>query len=212
MLETINSISLLEYVYNRCQTSKKSDKVIVITSTEESDNELFDLCTMKNIPVYRGSLDNVLERYIQAAKYFDVDIVCRVCGDSPFVDVKAIDTMFQSMSDYSELEYMSTKNSLNGFTSEVFSLDVLESINEKNLTIADKEHVTKHIRDNIAFFKVKELDLNLKPKELENFTLTVDYKNDLNIAKKIALEIEGFEFLSTEVLNVLKNIGENYEL
>lgn len=209
MLKKINNMTLIEYVYSRCKESKKADDVIVITSDEESDDELYRLCADKNIAVYRGELDNVLKRYIDASNHFDIDVICRVCGDSPFVDIKAIDKMFYNFECNSDIEYMSTTNSLNGFMSEVLSQNLLKTVYNDDLSKEDKEHVTKYIRDNILKFNSKELDLDLKPKELEKFTLTIDYPNDILIAQKVAKNLKKFDFTSDDIINVLKQMKDD---
>ncbi|MCW8895331.1 hypothetical protein [Sulfurimonas sp.] len=208
MLEKINNITLVEYVYNRCNESKKANKVVVITSDEESDDELYELCVNKNIAVFRGELNNVLKRYIDASIFFDVDVICRVCGDSPFVDVKAIDQMFDYYESNANIDYISTTNTLNGFMSEVFSSNLLNKVYNDDLSKEDKEHVTKYIRDNISKLNVKELDLKLKPKELEKFTLTIDYPEDMIVAKIIASNLEDFSFKSEDIINILKDTKE----
>jgi len=208
MLKYINTTTLVEYVYNRCKESKEVSDVIIITSDEKSDDELYNLCVRKNMKVFRGDLNNVLKRYIDASNYFDVDIICRVCGDSPFVDIQAIDKMFCSI-EYNNIDYISTSNSLNGFMSEVFSSNLLNKIYNVDLSAEDKEHVTKYIRDNNTKYKTKQINLDLRPKELESFTLTVDYPSDILIAQKIAKNLKDFDFTSDEIINFLKNIEEN---
>lgn len=207
MLMKLGNGTLIEYVYNRCKQAKLSDDVIVITSDDKSDDDLFRICKEKKIPVYRGSLNDVLKRYIDASNNFDVELICRVCGDSPFVDVSAIDSMFGTMMKNKHLDYISTVNSLNGFMSEVLTLKVLKNINDKKLYAEDREHVTKYIRDNMANFKVKKLELDLRPVELEKFTLTIDYPEDLIIAQNIVKHLNGFKFSSDDILKILKNIG-----
>ena len=78
MLDKVGNVTLLEYVYHRCKTSKLANKVIVITSTDKSDDALYDLCLDKEIPLFRGDLNNVLERYICAANENKIELICRV--------------------------------------------------------------------------------------------------------------------------------------
>ncbi len=206
MLHQLNGISLIEYVYNRCKQSNRADDVVVITSIEKSDDELFELCKSKNIAVYRGDLNNVLKRYIGASEFFDVDVICRVCGDSPFVDIEAIDKMFLQFNDVATLDYMQTKNTLNGFMSEVFTLNLLKKIYNADLSVEDKEHVTKYLRDNMSNFNTKELILDLRPEELAKFTLTIDYLDDIFIAEKIIRHLINYEFKSNDIIEILKKL------
>jgi spore coat polysaccharide biosynthesis protein SpsF (cytidylyltransferase family) len=207
MIHNIIDITLVEYVYNRCKNSKEANEVIVITSDESSDDELYELCISKSIPVYRGDLDNVLKRYIDASLAHNVDIICRVCGDSPFVDTDAIDSMLQELSG-DNLDYMVTTDALNGFLSEVFTLDLLQKIYNSNLTNDDKEHVTKYIRDNIEDYNTKEYSLELRVKDLEKYTLTIDYPKDMDIAKTIVRDLDGFDFTSKDIIKILKDMKD----
>jgi len=208
MLNPLGDMTLVEYVYHRCRQSKKADEVMIITSIEKSDDKLYKLCIDKGIPVFRGDLNDVLKRYISAGEFLETDTICRVCGDSPFVDINAIDSEFEAMEIYDNLDYIATKNSLNGFMSETFALDLLQKVYNYDLTNDDREHVTKYIRDNISKFDTNEIDLGTRPKNLETFTLTVDYEKDLEIAEKIVQELDGFDFTSIDVLSILEKIKD----
>jgi len=208
MLASLGGITLVEYVYNRCKQSNEADKVMIITSIEESDDALYELCLSRDIPVFRGSLNDVLKRYIDAAEFMNINRVCRVCGDSPFVDIDAIDKLFIEIENSGKLDYISSSNSLNGFMSEVFVMDLLKEVYNYDLKDEDYEHVTKYIRDNSSDFSTKEIDLQLRPSELEKFTLTIDYEKDLGIANKIVEKLDGFDFTSSDVISILEKIKD----
>mgnify|MGYP000673680609 CR=1 FL=1 len=212
MLHGILGIPLVEYVFKRCKESKVANDVAVITSVEKSDDALYDFCKEKRIPVFRGPLDDVLRRYIMAAKYYNSSIICRVCGDSPFVDYMAIDKQFIEFEKKSSLEYTITTNCLNGFISEAFTLNLIKKIYNADLTKDEKEHVTKYIRDNKKSFEIKELNLNLRPKKLDSFTLTVDYPEDIEIAEKIVSKFDCINFTSEEIIQELNNMKDENEL
>lgn len=212
MLEKLNNITLVEFIYNRCKEAKKPNDVVIITSNENSDDELYNLCIDKNIKVFRGSLNNVLKRYVNASENNNIGIICRVCGDSPFVDIEAIDKMLLNFEKNDDLEYMTTTNSLNGLMSEVFTLDLLKKVYTKKLSTEDKEHVTKYIRDNITSFSTDELDLNARPKELEKFTLTVDYPDDIYIVNELVSKLKSFDFTSEDVMKILKQMADTNEI
>ncbi len=209
MLHDLGNYKLIEYVYNRCLTSKASNSVLVITSSECSDDELYSFCINKNINVFRGDLDDVLKRYLKASEENKFDIICRVCGDSPFVDIAAIDNMFYYFEKNKTIDYMSTSDSLNGFMSEAFTLNLLRKIYNVALTKNDKEHVTKYVRDHMLNFQTKELKLNLRPEHLSSFTLTIDYLEDIILAEKIVDKLKDFTFTSLEVIEILKKIKKD---
>jgi len=208
MLEKFNGITVIEYVFNRCKKSKLADTVVVITSVEQSDDELYAFCKDKNIPVFRGPLDDVLSRFTMAAEYYQCDIICRVCGDSPFVDYIAIDKQFEEFRKQPSLEYSITTNCLNGFISEAFTLNLIKKIYNADLTADDKEHVTKYIRNHIQDFDTKELNLNLKPTGLNSFNLTVDYPEDIILVEKIASKFDYASFTSQDIIEQLTKMKD----
>lgn len=206
MLDDLCDFRLFEYVYNRCRMSKKADFVAIITSNDASDNELAYFCDSCNIPVFRDDLNNVLERYIKAADYFGLENVVRVCGDSPFVDVDLIDEIIQ-LALSGDFEYCAVVDCLNGFMSEFVRLNTLKQVALKtDVSVGDKEHVTKYIRDRTDQFKCGFVEANLRPKELEHYTLTVDYPADIEVARKICEDLKGFDFRSTDILRILQKI------
>ncbi len=206
MLDEICEFKLCEYVYNRCRVSKFADFVAIITSNDGSDDELASFCDSRGIPVFRGDLNDVLWRYIEAAGCFGLENVVRVCGDSPFVDIDLIDEIIQLALNEC-VEYYTVADCLNGFMSEFVRLDTLKRIAlEADLSIEDKEHVTKYIRDRVSLFKCGFIDASLRPKELERYTLTIDYPADIEIARKICKDLNGFDFKSTDILEILQKI------
>lgn len=174
----------------------------VITSLEKSDDALYHYCIQHNMPVFRGSLDNVLDRYIQAAQYFECDIVCRVCGDCPFVDTAYIDKLFEAMKE--DTQYLAVKSGVNGFFSEVIPLQTLKKVQALTDNCDDIEHVTRYIRNHIQLFNHKIIDMGKTGKKFEDITLTIDYEQDLKLANLIiAKGLYGYGFASEDVIRVL---------
>lgn len=207
MLSTVaDDMLLIDYVYNQCMMSKIADYVAVITSDEESDTKLAEHCIRKGIPLFRGNLNNVLNRYIQGAEFFGTEFIVRICGDSPFADIDLMDQMIK----YSlnrQLEYCLIDNCLNGFMSEFITLQALKKVEkEKNLTQPDQEHVTKYIRERSNIFKCGSINANLRPLKLQNYTLTIDYPEDLEVAKKITAHFKNSRFNSEDILKFLNQL------
>jgi len=130
MLMNLGEFKLVEFVYRRCLLSKESDICAVITSTDSSDDELYNFCIKKDIPIFRGSLNNVLQRYVDASEFFGLDLICRVCGDSPFVDTKYIDEMFADLIN-NNIDYIGFDKDtiIHGLDSEVFKFNILKGLN-----------------------------------------------------------------------------------
>lgn len=203
MLMNLGGIALVEYVYKRCLQSEEVDCVAVITSTEKSDNELVDFCRKKKIPVFRGPLNNVLQRYVDASLFFSVDTVVRVCGDSPFVDIYLLDNLLREKVNY-EYDFVSIENTLDGFLFEIVTVNTLNLIRDASLLDEDLEHVTLYIKKNLTKFQCKFYDADLRPTKLKRTSLTIDTIDDLILANRIIEKgISGVDFTSQEVIDVL---------
>ena len=185
MLMSLGEYKLVEFVYKRCLLSKESDVCAVITSSDKSDDDLYAFCIKKGINVFRGSLNNVLQRYIDASNFYQLDSVCRVCGDSPFVDVRYIDDMFLGLKN-EKFEYIGFDKDtiLHGLDSEVFKVEILKSLLNEDLSDEDIEHVTLFIKNNLEKYKYKTIVSSFSQEAVENIRFTVDHKKDLDRCRK----------------------------
>lgn len=171
-------ICVLQQDIRRVKQSKLLDEVIVATTTNHDDDEIVEVAIKENTPYFRGSLDNVLERYYEAALEYDLDVVVRITSDCPCVDWNIIDEIVQSHLD-SEADY--TSNTLvesfpRGIDCEVINFDILKetylNANEKY----EKEHVTPYIyKTNPEKFKINKY---VSSNDYSNIRITLDTPQD----------------------------------
>jgi len=76
---------LILRVVERARASLRVDDVVVLTSTDPSDDELVLLLEREGVPVRRGPLDDVLARYEALLKEHHPRYVVRITGDSPLM-------------------------------------------------------------------------------------------------------------------------------
>lgn len=206
MLMNIGEYKLVQFIYNRCLISKESDLCAIITSTDKSDDELYDFCIKKGMQVYRGSLKNVLQRYIDASVFFDLDVVCRVSGDSPFVDIGYIDEMFLELND-KNLDYIGFNKDtvVHGLDSEVFKVSILKSLLNEDLSDDDLEHVTLYIKNNLNKYKYKNIISSFSLNEVKSIRFTVDYKKDLETCRMYYYKyLKSLDFKRADIVSALK--------
>ncbi|MGL5099740.1 MAG: cytidylyltransferase domain-containing protein, partial [Fusobacteriaceae bacterium] len=86
---------VLEQVIDRVRKSKKIDEIVIATTVNESDNQIQKVCEKNNIKFYRGSEDNVLSRYYEAAKENGADLVMRITSDCPCIDFEILDKLIE---------------------------------------------------------------------------------------------------------------------
>ena len=86
VLEQIQGKSVLQYLLERIGRCLGLQYTIVATSTDNSDDPIEEFCDDFGIECFRGSLENVAERFRDAAKKYKLDAFVRVCSDSPLLD------------------------------------------------------------------------------------------------------------------------------
>lgn len=210
LMPVIGEIPLVEYVYKRSSVAKQPDIIAVITSGDSSDDRLFAYCMEHKIKVFRGSLDNVLDRYINAAEFFKADVICRLCGDSPFADIELIDKMFKIQA-AEGLDYIAPdkKTCIAGLDSEVVTLAALRKSAE-GASAGESEHVTLFLKNNKKKFKTRFLDAGMRPAGIADIALTVDYPEDMEVCRRIAGSLgPGYDFKAEDIFNLLLKERKN---
>ena len=156
VLKEVNGTPLLAYEIARLARSTTIDKLVVATTLEPEDAAIVALCDKLGIDSFRGSLEDVLSRYVECAKkYPEYDVIVRVTGDCPLIDPEIVDkvvTFFTA----GEFDYVSNVEAGNetypdGMDSEVFSRTALMVAGEKATLTSEHEHVTPYIRNHPEF-------------------------------------------------------------
>lgn len=206
VLKDIIGKPMLIHEVERIRNSKLIDKIVVATSCDKSDDILVKVCQKYNIDVFRGNLDNVLERYYYCAREYKADSIVRLTGDCPVIDWEIIDKVIQlhlkEHNDYTSNTVECTYP--DGLDVEVMSYETLKKVYMNAKLPSELEHVTKYIYNHSNLFKIGCLK---NETDLSKFRLTVDQSEDLEVIKLI---FEYFhnrkdKFLLNDVVGFLKN-------
>ena len=187
VLMKVGNQVLLSFMIKRVFKSKLIDKVVVATTTNQSDNEIESFCIKNNFDYYRGSENDVLDRYYLSAKKFNAETVVRMTADCPLVDPFIIDEtiklFFNKKVDYAANACPpDLKKYPDGSDVEVFSFHNLEKIWKKTTNTKDREHVTFYFWKYNHNFSLALLDNKYNWGE---YRITVDYKEDFILIEKI---------------------------
>lgn len=148
--------SLLERVIDQCQKIKNSDEVWVATSTYVNDDLIEILCERKNVPCYRGALEDVRGRFYHIAKNQNADIIVRVTADNPFTEPEYAEEMIEFLKkNFDRYDYvrMQKEKILDGTLSEVFTMDALEKSVSEYHDGRNREHVTLAMIEDMKMFE-----------------------------------------------------------
>ena len=183
--------NILEFLIKRLKFCKNINKIIIATTNLKKDNKILKIKS-SNINFFRGSENNVLKRYIDAAEKFNLHHIVRITADCPFVDPILVDKIVK-MYFKLNLNYISNVNPPsfpNGFDIEIFDLKLAKKSLIKFKSKKNKEHVTYAMR-NIKMCKilnVKSYNISIK-KNLNHNRLTLDNSKDYKIIKKVVKKI-----------------------
>ncbi|MBI2454501.1 MAG: glycosyltransferase family protein, partial [Parcubacteria group bacterium] len=152
VMKNLSGRPMLWQVITRCQKSKLANQVIVATTERAEDAVIEELCRKMDIPCFKGSLANVLERYYRAATEIRADVVVRITSDCPLIDPVIIDLC---LNEFAKNKYDYISNVLpgdrtfpRGLDVEVFSFSALKTAFEKATETLETEHVTPYIWQN----------------------------------------------------------------
>lgn len=189
----------------RVKLTPSIDQLIVATSTSESDNTLVDILLENNIKVFRGSLNDVLDRFYKATLENSAEHVVRLTGDSPLSDPEIIENVIQQ---HIELNVDYTSNSLpetfpDGLDVEVFRFECLKKAWEEADLPSEREHVTPYIRNSVDKFTRSNIEYF---RDLSNMRWTVDEPEDFEFIEKLyeGLYSKNKTFNMSDVLTFLQ--------
>ena len=179
---------MLEHLIERVKRSETLDSIVVATADKAKDDAIVDLAERCGVNWFRGSEEDVLDRYLKAAEKFKADIVVRICADSPLTDPFEIDKLVRhhvkTNADYSYNNLPHPKGLPDGAGAEVISIDILKKIHKLATEQPHREHVTLFILDNPGLFRIERLDADPELRR-DEFRLDVDYKEDLEFIREI---------------------------
>lgn len=199
----------IQHVIERAKLIPGISQVIIATSASPIDDPLEQFCESIDVPVFRGSENDVLDRYYQTAILYQANVIMRITGDCPLIDPvesgKVIEKFFET-----GVDYVSNTNPPmlpDGLDTEVFSIAVLNKAWKNAKKKSEREHVTLYIYSNPREFKIKSV---LYKDNFSQYRLTLDEKADYILLKNIfsVLESKGqFGYLD-EAISILRNNPE----
>lgn len=193
--------TLIERIVNRLKSIELIDKVVLATSTDESNNQLSSLVESKGVAVFRGHEKDVLSRYGIISKDEKFDIVVRVTGDNLIIDGDCLKRTLEHHVK-TKADYTKTTGLPLGMNFEILNGNSLVRIsNAIDLDDFDKEHVTPYFRKN-ASFGCEELKFVISDK-FKMLRTTIDYPSDLAFMS-LLIGLKKQEFLDLpEVVRIL---------
>lgn len=196
VLLKIEDKTLLQIHIDRIKQAKEVDSIFIATTNKKADNVIADLANDLDVKFYRGSENDVLDRFYQTVKNVKPDFVVRLTSDCPLIDPKLLDRVIAKAKE-EDLDYYANiieERYPDGQDIEVIKFSALEKAWRETTLKSDREHVTPYIRNNSSYkggrlFKSNNhgLDVNYN-----HVRLTVDEPQDLEVIRQIIKDL-GFD-------------------
>lgn len=192
--------TVLSHVITRVKKAHGIDEIAVATTNQVQDDVIQQEADKMNVVCFRGSETDVLERYYQAAKQYDADIVIRITSDCPFLDPNLLTKMVRAFHDTyrigTPIDYFSNclvRTYPRGLDIEIFTMMALEKAYRESISDYQKEHVTPYIYQNTELFNLQHYT---NPDDISDHRWTLD-------------TIEDFIFIS-HVYEKLSNVKNDF--
>jgi spore coat polysaccharide biosynthesis protein SpsF len=181
---------LLGHVLERAAEARCADTVVVATSNAPEDDPIVEYCEGEDVAVFRGSREDCLGRYYEAAAALDAEVIVRLTADNPLIDPALIDQVIRLRTardlDYAASALPHWRKLPLGMDVEAFTFAALELAHLESTRLSEREHVTLYFWDNPNRFACDVLD---HPHDASRHRLTVDYPEDLVVVRRL-LEAE----------------------
>lgn len=144
VLLDIEGRPMLSRQVERIRRAKTISKIIIATSADPSDDPIEELADSEQLAVFRGSLHNVFSRFREISQALVEPDFVRLTGDCPLTDPSVIDRVvmehLNSGADYTSNTLIRTYP--RGLDVEVFKTKSLARLENCDLSLEEKEHVT----------------------------------------------------------------------
>ena len=166
---------------DRMKRVKHADSLVLATSTDRTDDVLVEIAKREGILSYRGSLDNVAERFYQAAKSDHITQIVRVTGDAIMCDEIMLDKIIEHHLEHCcDVTFM--KNMPYGTAKEIFSLRTIETILNTVYVPSNTEYLEWFL-ENTRYFNVGYVDSGYQYDP--SLRITLDFEEDLKFFNEV---------------------------
>ena len=211
LLPIIDGKGALELMLERVSRSKTLDKIVIATTVSSGDDLIEDLCRRLGYACFRGSENDVLDRYYRAAKADgQAGVIVRLTGDCPLHDPAVIDKVvtefFASVADFGCNNHPPTYP--DGLDVEVFSFSVLERAWRESSRPSEREHVRLYMCNHPELFKTIVVAAS---QDYSRFRWTLDEEPDYQFIRRIYEDL----YPSNPLFNmqdILSHLEDNRQL
>lgn len=216
ILRKLLNDSVLGHVVERTKAARKVDQVVIATTPAAEDEVIVQEANRLGVTVTRGSEQDVLERYYEAACEVNADIIVRITSDCPLLDWTLVDAMigkFLSLAAAGDaVDYLSntvTRSYPRGLDAEVFTLHALEKAHAEATSAVEREHVTPYLYRHPEIFRIAQF---VGEVDMSQHRWTLDTDEDWLLLSAVFQHFGRPDFFTAEVCDFLDANPEIFSL
>ncbi len=208
-LREINGKPVIENLVHRLKKSKKIRNIVVCTTKLPSDDKLSEFLKEKNIKCFRGDDKDILKRLLDAAKYYNTDIIIDVSGDKIYTDTDYVDKVVKILQ-HEDIDFVRGNNSkskfdpgdhfVHGIIPGGFKVNALEEICKRKKSNNTEDGYTEFFTSQNfikKYYIIPDVNFNITRK----IKLDLDYQEDLNLAKELFNHLDD-DFHMDDILKI----------
>lgn len=205
ILKPLGDTDVLSYDVERCNAIKGISEVIVATTTLSQDDIVAQWCEQNNVKYFRGSEDDVLDRYVQCALFYKPDYVMRVTSDCPFVDYEMASEIIALMEKEQRDIVLIDGELPRGLAVELISYNSLLHIHQVGNKPRHREHVTYYAYEFPQEFNA--VTYTVPPNRIApELRITLDTAEDYELILTVAKHFNNPLVSSSEVISYLREM------
>lgn len=182
VMKKIQGKPMIGHLLERLSLSESIDKIILATSVLPENDRMCEYVQKIGVDVYRGSEEDVLDRFYQAAKQYHPGVIVRITGDCPLIDPKVCDEVIKAFKD-GKFDYGKTGPTFaEGLDCEVFTLKALEEAWKEAELKSEREHVTLYFYNHPDIFKILVL---ANKTDDSRYRFSVDEERDFQVVTAV---------------------------
>ncbi len=202
VMRHIKGKTVFQHTVERLRRAEKVQDVIVCTSTHPADDIVADMAKENGYPFFRGSEDDVLERFYRAAEAHNVDLIVRAQGDNMFVCPEHIDWMLDKHIE-ADADWAVVDGLPWGMKSETISFEAIKRCYTYAEDTTMSEYMTWYF-DQPQYFKTLHLEAP-EAYHRPDYRVTMDTPEDLEFIREVCnrFDKEPSEITSAEIIELL---------
>jgi glutamate-1-semialdehyde 2,1-aminomutase/spore coat polysaccharide biosynthesis protein SpsF len=190
VMKDLGGKPLLRWTIDALRQVPSIDQVVLATSTLDADDEIANYCLFSGIPFFRGSESDVLDRFYQAAKFYQASTVLRFTCDCCFIDPHIVEQVIKlrqvTDADYASNCYPATFP--DGLDTECFRFSALKAAWKEADSSVDRDCLTQFIVRNGSRFKAVNLTNPIPGGDREHWVC--DSADDFAFCSQVAARLK----------------------